>query len=109
MANAALDAKAEDVVILDLRKLSYSFEFFVLCSATSDRHLQTVAEDIEDLLSGNGNKYHKEGRPDGGWMLLDDGQVIAHVFLPDTREFYRLERLWADAPHVPIPKKKRSK
>ena len=107
-----MDAKAEDVVILDLRKLSYSFEFFVLCSATSDRHLQTVVEDIEELFSGNGSRagrHHKEGRPEGGWMLLDHGQVVAHVFLPDTREFYRLERLWSDAPHLSVPKKKRSK
>lgn len=110
MAEAALDSKAEEVVILDLRKLSFSFDYFVLCSATSDRHLQTVAEGIGERFAGNGfRSTHREGRPEGGWVLLDYGPVVAHVFLPETREFYRLERLWADAPRLSVPKKKRSK
>ena len=106
MAQAALDAKAEELVILDLRKLSYSFDFFLLCNAASGRRLQTVAETIQEKLSEvEVNSVHLEGQPDGGWLLLDFGFVIAHVFSPEAREFYKLERLWADAPRVRIPRK----
>ena len=106
MARTALGAKAEDVVILDLRKLSFSFDFFVLVSASSDRRMGTVAEDIEEQLSSCGvSPGHIEGRREGGWVLLDYGSVVAHIFDPEVRRFYRLERLWADAPHVSIPNK----
>ncbi|MCM8811997.1 MAG: ribosome silencing factor [Candidatus Omnitrophica bacterium] len=103
MAQTALDAKAEDVVVLDLRKLSYSFDFFVLCSVDSDRHLQTIADDIKEKFRTNGvRSAHEEGQPQGGWKLLDYGPVVVHIFFPDVREFYRLERLWADAPRLPL-------
>jgi ribosome-associated protein len=105
MARAALNAKAEDMVILDLRKLSYSFDFFLLCSASSDRRIETVADHILEALSQADLKpAHREGRPDGGWLLLDFGPVVAHVFSPEAREFYKLERLWADAPQVRLPR-----
>ena len=105
MARAAKDAKAEEVVILDLRKLSFSFDFFVLASASSDRRIGTVAEDIQEQLSSSGvSPGHVEGRREGGWVLLDYGSVVAHLFDPEIRQFYRLERLWADAPRVSIPK-----
>ena len=101
MAQAALDSKAEELVILDLRKLSFSFDFFLICSAGSDRRIQTVAEEIQERLSEKGMKtLHKEGRPEGGWMLLDFGSVVGHVFAPAARQFYELERLWADAPRL---------
>ena len=106
MARAALDVKAEELVILDLRKLSYSFDFFLICNAASDRRIQTVAEQIQEKLSEEEvNSIHREGQPDGGWLLLDFGSVVAHVFSPAAREFYKLERLWADAPRVRIPRK----
>ena len=109
MAHTALGAKAEEVVILDLRKLSFSFDFFVLASASSDRRIGTVAEEIQEKLRGLGVRPgHLEGRGDDGWLLLDYGPVVAHLFAPEKREFYRLERLWADAPRVPIPKKRSS-
>lgn len=109
MASAALSAKADDVVILDLRKVSFSFDFFVLFSAPSDRRLQTIAEHIEEELASRGIRaWHEEGRPEGGWILLDYRQVIAHIFDPEVRRFYDLERLWADAPRVPFTKKRKS-
>lgn len=101
MAGAALGAKAEDILILDLRKVSYSFDFFFLCSAGSDRRIQTVVEHIEETLGKSGlRRVHREGHPEGGWVLLDFGSVVGHVFTPEVREYYALERLWADAPHV---------
>ena len=106
MARSALEAKAEDLVILDLRKLSFNFDFFFLCSASSDRRIQTVASRIGEVLSKGGwEPAHREGKSEGGWLLLDFGSVVGHVFSPQAREFYRLERLWADAPRVRIPKR----
>ena len=108
MARKAVDAKAEGVVILDLRKLSYSFEYFVLCSVESDRRVQTIADDIREALSNGGERWgHAEGQSDGGWVLLDYGPVVCHLFAPEMREFYGLERLWADAPRVAVPKQVR--
>ena len=105
MAQAALEAKAEGLVLLDLRKLSFSFDFFLICSAGSDRRIQTVIEQMEEKLSGTGGRApRKEGRPEGGWMLLDFGSVVGHVFSLEARQFYQLERLWADAPRVRVPK-----
>ena len=109
MAQAALDVKAEDLILLDLRKLSYSFEFFLICSAGSDRRILTVMEKIEESLSEKGMKpQHREGRPEGGWMLLDFGFVVAHVFAPEARQFYQLERLWSDAPRLHVNGRRRS-
>ena len=102
MAEKALDAKAEDVVILDLRKLSFSFDFFVVCSAASDRRMQTVSDNIRESLNGHGERggHGEGGKGEGGWVLLDYGSVVCHIFQPEVREFYGIERLWADAPHV---------
>ena len=109
MALAASEAKAEEVVILDLRKVSFSFDFFVLLSGSSDRRVQTIAEHIEENLTAKGVRpWHEEGRRQGGWVLLDYGNVVGHVFDPQVREFYGLERLWADAPRVAFHKKRRS-
>lgn len=105
MAHAALKAKAEDPVILDLRKLSYSFDFFLICSAESDRRIQTVAQHIQEALCNGAERFlHREGVPGGGWLLLDFGPVVGHVFSPEARQFYQLERMWADAPRVRVPK-----
>ena len=105
MARAALDAQADEPMILDLRKVSYSFDFFLICSATSDRRIQTVAEEIEEKLTQEGARsLHREGQPEGGWLLMDFGSVVGHVFSPEAREFYKLERLWADAPRLRVPK-----
>ena len=105
MAHAALDAKAEELVILDLRKLTFSFDFFFLCSAASDRRIKTVADHVEEALFRKGHKpRHVEGQPEGGWFLMDFGPVVAHIFSPEARRYYELERLWADAPRLRVPK-----
>ena len=103
MASAARHSKAENVVILDLRKLSTSFDFFVICSGSSNRRIRTIADDIEEALHSHGLKSgHQEGNGHGGWLLLDYGQVVGHIFDPELRDYYRLERLWADAPRLPL-------
>ncbi len=103
LARVALDAKAEEVVVLDLRKISSGFDFFVICSAESERRMKTIAEEVEERLSDHRTKIrHREGEPEGGWVLIDCGWVVLHIFSPDVRRFYRLERLWADAPRLSI-------
>ena len=98
-----MSVKAEDVVVLDLRRISYSFDFFVLVSGSSSIRIKTISEEVEEKLSEQGEKPgHREGNGQSGWVLLDYGMVVFHIFSPEAREFYRLEKLWADAPHVPI-------
>ena len=107
IASAAQQAKAEDVVILDLRKLSYSFDFFVICTGSSDRRVRTITDDVEEALDPLGvRRHHQEGNGQGGWVLLDYGPVVGHIFDPELRDYYRLERLWADAPRVRFRHKK---
>ena len=92
--------KAQDLVILDLRRLSTSFDFFVLCTGSSERRIRTIADDVEEELSAHGvTRRHLEGQ-DGSWLLLDYGPVVGHLFSPEFRRFYSLERLWADAPRL---------
>ena len=97
---AALDKKAEDLVVLDLRGLSDVTDFFVVCHGTSDRHIKAVAESIEEGLRKELNlrPSHIEGDRQAEWILLDYIDLVVHVFIADKREFYRLESLWGDAP-----------
>ena len=107
IAKTALEHKAEDVVVLDLRKLSTSFDFFVIASASSDRRIRTVADAVQEALEQKGvEAHHAEGQREGLWVLLDYASVIAHFFSPEMRKFYDLERLWGDAARVSIPTKR---
>ena len=99
MSEAALDNKASDVVIVDMRAVSNVTEYFVICSAPSTRRVQAIARGIKEALAEHDAKHwHTEGKREALWVLVDYGDVIAHVFLDKTREFYNLERLWHDAP-----------
>lgn len=99
MAECALDRKAQDVVILDLRKKSSYADFLVVASGTSDRHVQSVAEFVEEDLGKRGEHVlGTEGLREGQWALVDFGPVVLHVFHQYTREVYDLESLWADVP-----------
>lgn len=103
-ARAALDHKANDLVILSIQKLSSFADYFVICSGNSDRQVQAIATHIEEKLAKEG--YYPlgiEGKREGRWILLDYGEVVVHVFYQPVREFYDLERLWADAPRVALP------
>jgi ribosome-associated protein len=103
-ARAALDHKAVDLVILDVKKLSSFTDFFVICSGNSDRQVQAIAGHIEEKLEeGNIRPLSIEGKREGRWVLLDYGDVVIHVFYQPVREFYDLERLWSDAPRIELP------
>ena len=96
---AALDRKANNVVLLDLRGLSSVADFFIICSGNSDTHVEGIANIIEEKLKENDTRsWHREGGKRASWVLLDYIDVIVHIFTEEAREFYGLERLWGDAP-----------
>lgn len=93
---AALDKQATDILMLDIREASYFADYFVICSADSNRQIQAICDEIDRVLSGDGiNLYRREGSVDSGWVLLDFGEVIVHVFSPSQRGYYELESLWS--------------
>lgn len=97
----ALDKKAENLVILDVRGVSSFADYFVIMSGRSTRHVQGLAGAIEDALRKKRIKSAgTEGLNDGLWVLLDYDDVIVHIFYAETREFYNLEGLWHDAPRI---------
>ena len=97
------DAKAVDVVALDLRTISDATDYFMIASGTSDTHVRAVANKIMAALSEVGmSPHHVEGISTGRWVLLDFVDVVVHVFHPTLRDFYQLERLWADAPRIEL-------
>jgi ribosome-associated protein len=97
----ASDKKAEDIVMLDIHALSIIADYFVICTGTSDRQVRAIAKDIDEQVGKRGiQPVHIEGMQDATWVLLDYGSVIVHVFDPATRDYYRLEKLWAEAPRV---------
>jgi len=100
MAIAALDDhKALDIVLLDLRRLSDATDYFIVASGSSDVHVRALAEHVEQALAQAGlEPHHAEGVRAGRWALLDYFDFVVHVFHPSMRQFYQLERLWADAP-----------
>jgi len=98
---AALEKKAEDPVILDVRKLCSFTDFFVIMSGRSTRHVQGLAEAIEtELRSKRLSTSKAEGLNEGTWVLLDYNDVVVHIFYSETRNFYDIEGLWHDAPRI---------
>ena len=103
LVNAALDKRAEALVVLDLQGLSSVADYFLVCTARSATQLDTVADAMHATLKARGIRLrHREGTAASGWLLLDAGDVVAHLFLAETRAFYALERLWGDAPTLPL-------
>jgi ribosome-associated protein len=99
IANLVLDKKAQDVTVLDVRGLTSYADFFVLASGESERQVSSMAEHVHTALKHEGRSVvGREGEQSGSWVLLDYGEVVAHLFLQETRAFYDLEGLWADAP-----------
>ncbi|MEZ4586999.1 MAG: ribosome silencing factor [Gemmatimonadales bacterium] len=98
---AAEDRKAQEIVTLDLRELSDATDYFVVASGTSDAHVRGIADLVLERLAEIGYRaHHVEGLPGGRWVLLDFVDFVVHLFHPETRRFYQLERLWSDAPRV---------
>jgi len=103
-ARAALDHKAIDLAILEVKKLSSFADYFVISSGSSDRQVQAIASHIEEKLGKQGlHPLGIEGKREGRWVLLDYGDVVIHIFYQPVREFYDLERLWSDAPKLELP------
>ena len=97
--SAADDRKAIDLKVLQLEKISDFTDYFILCSGTSERQVQAIADAIEERLRAEKVRpLHVEGYNRGQWVLLDYGDLVVHIFQEDTRRFYSLERLWGDAP-----------
>lgn len=98
---AAEDRKALDLRVLQLSKVSDFTDYFILCSGTSERQVQAISDSVEERLREEGVRpLHVEGYNRGQWVLLDYGDLVVHVFDGQTRGFYALDRLWADAPDV---------
>ncbi len=100
---AIRDLKGVDVQVLDLRGLADATDFFVIASGTSEGHVRGLGQKVLDALEECGWGYHHaEGLATGRWALIDAVDVVVHLFHPETRRFYQLERLWGDAPHVVV-------
>jgi ribosome-associated protein len=102
-AAVLIDNKAEDVMMLDLRPVTDMADFFIIASGTSDTHVRSTAGHVVEELKRDGLEVHSiEGLEQGRWVLLDYIDFVVHVFHPTLRSFYQLERLWGDAPSVPV-------
>lgn len=98
---AASDKQAIDIVLLDAREVCSFADYFVICSGEIERHIQTIYDEVGQALKREGvSPHHREGTPDSGWLLLDFGDVIVHIFAPFQREYYRLDELWSEA--IPV-------
>ncbi len=104
IAQAAKGKKAEDVMVLKVDDLTSLADFFIFASGESERQVRGLAAFIEKSVS---TRYHTlpvmEGKETATWILLDYGDIIVHIFRPDIRQYYALEKMWADAPQIPIP------
>lgn len=101
---AAADKKAQKLLVLDVGPIIGITDHFLICSGSSDRQVRTIAEEIESRLRAEELRpLRSEGAAESGWILLDYGDFIVHVFSNDMREYYDLERLWKDVPHPDLP------
>jgi len=100
-ARAAADKQSAEIVVLDVHETIVITDYFVICTAGTQRQIRTVIDAVEDSLRGLGVKpVRREGEPEAGWWLLDYVDVVVHVFGTEERAYYDLERLWSDAPRV---------
>lgn len=103
--DAALDKKARDLVVMDMRQVSGVADFFVLCTGESDLQIRAIADAVEERIAQQCQErpWHIEGRDHLQWVLLDYVNMVVHIFTPEKRAFYNLERLWGDAPQESVP------
>lgn len=103
LINAALERKAKDLTVLKVKEFSSFADYFIICSGSSDRQVRAIADSIEKRLKESGvAPLGIEGRQSGGWILMDYGDAVVHVFHEPVREFYDIERLWSDAPSMTV-------
>lgn len=103
IARLVLDKKASDAVVLEMKEITSFTDYFVICSGESTTQVRTIAEYVAEKLREEGIKpIGVEGLSHARWVLLDFNDVVLHVFEAETREFYQLEKLWLDAPRLPL-------
>ncbi|MDM5330941.1 ribosome silencing factor [Neobacillus sp. CF12] len=96
---AADDKRAEDILALNMQGISLIADYFIICHGNSDKQVQAIAREIKEKAEESGyNVRRMEGFDEATWILIDLGDVVAHVFHRDERSYYKLERLWGDAP-----------
>lgn len=101
VVNALEDVKAQDISVIDVRGRTSVTDYMVLASGTSNRHVRSLADSVVTEAKGNGvRSANVEGANASDWILVDLGDIVVHVMMPATREFYDLERLWRDAPDM---------
>lgn len=99
VVKAADDKRAEDIMVLNMKGISLIADYFVICHGNSDKQVQAIAREIKDKAGELGYDVKRiEGFDEAKWVLLDLGDIVAHVFHRDERSYYNLERLWGDAP-----------
>ena len=103
-AYAADDKKAADIVLLDLTSKTDACDYFLICTGANPRQVDAIVDEVREKVSANCglSPLSCEGREGLSWVLVDYGSVVVHVFKPETRDFYRLEALWGDAPRVEL-------
>ncbi len=100
---AADDKRAEDIVVLDMKGVSLISDYFLICHGNSDKQVQAIARELKDSAEEKGYTVKRlEGFDQARWILVDLGDVVAHVFHKDERGYYNLERLWGDASFVEV-------
>ncbi len=104
-AEAAASKKAEDIVALDVADLLVVTDYFVIASGRTNIQVRAIADEIEEQLRVRGGikPIGREGQQEAKWILVDYGDLVIHVFQPEDRGFYRLEKLWGDAPRMTLP------
>lgn len=103
-AQAAFDKKAEDVVVIDLTEYSDVCDYFLIATGLNARQVDTIVDEIEEKVAEayGEHPFSIEGRDQRTWILMDYGSVVVHVFTPEARDYYRLEKLWGDAPTLTL-------
>ena len=98
ICKAASNTKANNIIIMDMRGIMFSTDYFVICHAATSTQVRAIADNIEEELEKDNRRFnHREGYHEGEWILLDYGDVVAHIFRTESREYYALEKLWGDA------------
>ncbi len=107
--NASLGKKAKNLVVMNVREISFFTDYFVICSGASDRQVQAIALAIQEKMKKNGVlPLGVEGEKNGQWVLMDYNDVVVHIFYEPVREFYGIERLWTEAPKIEIDENRSS-
>jgi ribosome-associated protein len=108
IAEFTFDTKAEEIILLDMREVVNFCDYFIICSATSERHAASIADNVDKELIALGTKVRfKKGSKSSSWIVFDAGDIVVHIFHKDVREFYKLEYLWQEAEKVEWQKTKK--